>query len=524
LRAFATNRRVTVEKRPCAHNRNQELAPRGPEYSRHNPPVGIARDMTMALSVTEIEQVLAEIVPAVQGGWIQKVYQPAPLALLLEIRSHGSTHRLLVSCQPETARLHLASRPPANPPQPPPFCQFLRAHVQGARIDAVRQRTNDRVVEFHLTTQAGLRRLVCELTGKTANVLLLDSGGLVLRGLRHHRDLVGQLYTAPLGRTSPTRAPQASRFTDGGGSFPISAAIEAHYREKEAALAGDAAKESRRRFLQQALKKEQRRIDAWQQDLTKARKYRDYARYGELLKANLGTIKKGADRVTLIDYYDEALPEVTIPLDSTKSAQANMDDYFRKHRKYVRADQELQPRIDEGQRHVAEMRRELAAIEEGIWTPLPIVSSSAIARTLQETPRKPARGPFRRFTSADGLPIFVGRNARENDELTFGLAKSDDLWLHARGTPGSHVVVRLGKGVDPPSETLRDAATLALLYSDLKKSGKGDVIYTRRKWVKKAKGQATGAVAVTQEKSLYVTLDKARLAALKSRSQPDRRR
>jgi predicted ribosome quality control (RQC) complex YloA/Tae2 family protein len=63
-----------------------------------------------------------------------------------------------------------------------------------------------------------------------------------------------------------------------------------------------------------------------------------------------------------------------------------------------------------------------------------------------------------------------------------------------------------------------------LLYSDLKKSGKGDVIYTRRKWVKKAKGQATGAVAVTQEKSLYVTLDKARLAALKSRSQPDRRR
>ncbi|GBL39841.1 hypothetical protein EMGBD2_10990 [Nitrospirota bacterium] len=80
------------------------------------------------------------------------------------------------------------------------------------------------------------------------------------------------------------------------------------------------------------------------------------------------------------------------------------------------------------------------------------------------------------------------------------------------------MVVRLKKGSEIPPETLRDAATLALLYSDLKKSGKGDVIYTRRKWVKKAKGQAPGAVTVTQEKSLFVSLDKIRLAGLKERS------
>ena len=140
------------------------------------------------------------------------------------------------------------------------------------------------------------------------------------------------------------------------------------------------------------------------------------------------------------------------------------------------------------------------------------------ARSTSNDQPEERRGPFRRFTSSDGLPIFVGRNARENDELTFGLAKSDDLWLHARGTPGSHVVVRLEKGTEPTPDTIRDAATLALLYSDLKKSGKGDVIYTRRKWVKKAKGQAPGAVTVTQEKSLHVSLDKKRLDALKSRS------
>jgi predicted ribosome quality control (RQC) complex YloA/Tae2 family protein len=79
------------------------------------------------------------------------------------------------------------------------------------------------------------------------------------------------------------------------------------------------------------------------------------------------------------------------------------------------------------------------------------------------------------------------------------------------------VVVRLEKGKDVPAETLKDAAVLALLYSDLRKSGKGDVIYTRRKWVRKAKGGAPGSVLVTQEQSLHTNLDKTRLAALKAR-------
>ena len=201
-----------------------------------------------------------------------------------------------------------------------------------------------------------------------------------------------------------------------------------------------------------------------------------------------------------------------------------MDDYFRKHRKYLAAEHTLKPRIEQAEHGIEQLRQELKQIEQGAWTPPAMRSSHLnVASIVRATTSKGhrgtdlRRGPFRRFTSTDGLPIFVGRNARENDELTFGLAKSDDVWLHARGAPGSHVVVRLSKGTDIPPETLRDAAMLALLYSDLKKGGKGDVIYTRRKWVKKAKGQAPGAVVVTQEKSLYVSLDRNRLQTLKTR-------
>ncbi len=482
----------------------------------------------MALNRAELERVLAEITPLLHGGWIQKIQQPTADTLIFDIRTPGRTHRLLISARPETSRLHLTGQHPPNPPTPPAFCQFLRAHFQGAKIDAIRQVPNDRIVEISFTGKDGTQALVCELTGKKANILILNAERHVIRELAQQRDRIGQPYAAPPHREQVPQETQPIRFTGSSGTqASISADIDAYYRDKESILAIDHAKEARRQALKRTIKKAQRRIAAWQEDLSKATTYHGYARYGELIKANLSTIAKGTEQITVIDYFDETLPEVTIPLDSAKSPQGNMDDYFRKHRKYLTADRELTPRIAQAEHELRRLREELLAIEHGTWTPP--AAPPALPRTTIQTAalkRKPSgdtqrHGPFRRFVSTDGFPIFVGRNAQENDELTFGLAKSDDLWLHARGTPGSHVVVRLGKGAEPPVETLRDAATLALLYSDLKKSGKGEVIYTRRKWVKKAKGQAPGAVLVTQEKSLHISLDKTRLESLKARSTQD---
>ncbi|MBX3319658.1 MAG: NFACT family protein [Nitrospira sp.] len=475
------------------------------------------------LNVSDLEQVLHEISPALHGGWIQKIHQPGARTLVFDVRVPGHTHRLLISCEANATRLHVTTRPPLNPPAPPPFCQFLRAHVQGARIDDIGQIQKDRIVELSLTGKEGAGTIVCELTGRSANLLVLNAERRIVRDLSQQKALVGQLYTYPTTRTGPQEE-ALTRFTGTTSTqFPISAAIDAFYQDRASAQAIIQAKETRIRFLKKAIKKELRLIDAWQRDLSKATAYRGYSRYGELLKANLSQIKKGDDHIEVTDYFDELLPQISIPLDSTKSAQGNMDDYFRKHRKYLAAERELTPRIQRADESVNRLRDELKDVEREGWQPSdrPAPQSGRFRITRASADLRPSagkrQGPFRRFTSTDGLPIFVGRNARENDELTFGLAKTDDLWLHARGVPGSHVVVRLDKGTDPPFETLRDAAMLALLYSDLKKSGKGEVIYTRRKWVKKAKGQAPGAVIVTQEKTVHLTLDRVRLEALKYR-------
>jgi predicted ribosome quality control (RQC) complex YloA/Tae2 family protein len=474
----------------------------------------------VGLSVQDIAAIVGEIAPAVTGGWIQKIFQPAPRAILLEIRTPGQTLSLYVSADPETARLHLVTERYPNPATPPPFCQFLRAHIQGARIQQLEQVQSDRVVRLHLREREGPCSLIAELTGRRANLLLVDGNEGVLTALDMDREKPGTVYTPPSNRigTHETAEPLWASSAGVDAPFPISAEIERRYRQREEELTTHRLRQARLGELKKRLKKAARRADALRSDLEKAARYQGHARYGELLKANLHLMRKGQDQLTVVDYFDDTLPELVIPLDPSKSPQGNMDDYFKKYRKHLAAEKEIRPRLEAEEQQIKALRTELADVERDGWsppsTPLPVLRK--VRSKTGHSPRQRS-GPFRRFLSSDGLPIYVGRNAQENDLLTFGEARPDDLWLHAHGAPGSHVVVRLEKGAEPPVETIRDAAVLALLYSDLKKSGKGEVIYTRKKHVRKVKAQSPGTVTVTQEKTIFVTLDRARLDRLKER-------
>src|SRR5207237_10262485 len=127
--------------------------------------------------------------------------------------------------------------------------------------------------------------------------------------------------------------------------------------------------------------------------------------------------------------------------------------------------------------------------------------------------REPTRLPYRKFTSQTGAPILIGRSARDNDALTLRVAHGNDLWLHARGVQGAHVIVP-GAGESPDARTLADAALLALHFSSARGQDGAEVAWTRRKHVRKPKGAAPGSVFVTQEKVLRIRLEEDRLAAL----------
>ena len=319
----------------------------------------------------------------------------------------------------------------------------------------------------------------------------------------------------------------------GEGEFPISAELELRFQERDEARARarqlDAIKAGFRKTLKRTLK----RIEALEADLAKAERYREYNRYGELLKSHLGEIGKGAASVTVPDYFDPALPEIVLPLDPAKSPQGNLDDYFRKYKKYQNAQKAIRPRLVAAQAEAATLRERLATLDRGDtpvvgegnpaerqgglvpsltnWAGINPAPTSSTRRKKRQLQAK----PFLRFASEAGDAILVGRNSRENEELTFGLARSHDLWLHASGAPGSHVVLRLEKGAELRKESLLDAATLALHYSDLRKSGQGEVLYAYRKYVRNPRGAKPGLVTVTQDKRLFLKLDLKRLQRLK---------
>jgi predicted ribosome quality control (RQC) complex YloA/Tae2 family protein len=472
----------------------------------------------MALTTAEIREVLAEIALRLVGGRVQKVYQPHAEAISLAIRVQGRTLTLYFSADPETARLHLLSKKPLNPPTPPPFCQLLRAHLEGARIERIEQVGNDRIVRLDLQRDGKPVTLIAELTGRTANLFLLDEAGIVRGQLRKGRFKHGETYVAPVAKSqAPGKAGEIRTDTQATEEFPISPELERRYQERDEARARARQLDAVKAGLRKTLKRAVKRIEALEADLAKAERYHDYNRYGELLKSHLGEIQKGAASITVPDYFDPALPEIVLPLDPAKSPQGNLDDYFRKYKKYQNARKAIRPRLVAAQAEAASLRERLAALDrEGLPTDLEIP-----APLRREQPARPPRKeksqakPFLRFASEAGDAILVGRNSRENEELTFGLARSHDLWLHASGAPGSHVVLRLEKGAELRKESLLDAATLALHYSDLRKSGQGEVLYVYRKHVRKPRGAKPGLVTVTQDKRLLIKLDRKRLQRLK---------
>ena len=257
------------------------------------------------------------------------------------------------------------------------------------------------------------------------------------------------------------------------------------------------------------------------QDLKRVSAYEKYGRYGELLKSHLSAMKKGHNRITVVNYFDERLPELTLPLDPEKTGPANLEDYFKKHGKFIGAQKNLVPRLEQARTDLVKLQKELQELESGKTTDVsgqpsePLTSPTLPQDARRPRIKTPTATPYRRFCSQDGHAILVGKTARDNDAVTFKVSKANNLWLHARGTPGSHVIVELDKNQQIPPETLQDAATLALFYSDVRKSGKGEVIYTLRKHVKKPKGAKPGSVTVTQEKSMWVRIEHTRLDRLK---------
>ncbi len=228
---------------------------------------------------------------------------------------------------------------------------------------------------------------------------------------------------------------------------------------------------------------------------------------GDLILARYGDVARGKEEAVLVDFEGA---EVRVELDPELEPHENAARYYDRATRVERAHERLPALIEKAAREADALDDLLGRARTGEATPEELVAA------VPSSPGPPSGGgeeqstlPYRTFTSSGGLEIRVGRGARHNDDLTFRHSSPGDVWLHARHTAGAHVILRWNGPGNPPSRDLAEAATLAALHSKARTSGSVPVDWTFRKYVRKPRGAARGAVVPDRVSTLFVRPDPA---------------
>ena len=220
---------------------------------------------------------------------------------------------------------------------------------------------------------------------------------------------------------------------------------------------------------------------------------------GDIVTANIHKIVKGQTMIQCEDFYDEEMKLIDIPISPVLSPQGNAAKFYKDYTRMKNAEKELTKQIELGENELYYLKSVLEELSRAQTD----AELEEIRRELQEggyiradsTKKKMKQGkvPPMRFESTDGYPIYVGRNNRQNEELTFKLARKDDIWCHASKVHGSHVIISCG-GTTPPDDTITQAAQLAAYYSETSGGQNIPVDVTPVKQVKKIPNGKPGMV------------------------------
>ena len=450
------------------------------------------------------------------GGRIQRIAQPLPHVILLELYT-GRAQNIWCSAHPQHGGVFVVTRRLSNPLRPPVFCLWLRKCLLNAVLTEI-QWLHSQALELTWTLQTpkGPERfyLVWEDNGPRSNWLLLNGEHALQMALfnpnQTHRKLSqGKPYVLPERWTAPA-----------SGLWEQDA-------QEESDWAQDQEKEKWVRRMKRLHRHWKRMLEHQQQDAINAAQADAVRRRADLLKTALGRIQPGQQQVQVTDFFDPALPEVTLALDPEWTPQALVNRWYQRADKLEKSVPHVEERLQQTETQLAvltERREALASVSSvaafETWKQeLPDWlqhQADRLEQRLPQTSKAPeASDPLARISS-DGLEIWIGRNARENEQVTFRWARGNDWWFHVQGVGGAHVVVHTGSRELPP-RTLEEAALLAVHYSKLRLERNVEVDYTRRKFVKKLRGSAPGRVTFTQNQSVLIAMDADRIREVLSR-------
>ncbi len=381
----------------------------------------------------------------------------------------------------------------------------LLAYLKEAILKEVCLLNQDRILQFTFDTTKGKRLFVAEFFSKHPNYYLLQPDGQILFSLYPLSHSHYQL--PPLLQSQQVSAlPRWNSHEE----------VEQAYSELEFTQE----KHVLHTHLAQQMKRLQTKEKELQQALEACAQWEKIQHEGNLIKAHLNSLKSGISSLSVLDWLTHQPYFLT--LDPTKTPQEEMVARFRRAKKLQAGFEPLTKQLERTQQAIQQLAQQQQQLESIQTFPDLIHFKTSATLPLQKTTKtKQVAAPpsiYREYHSAQNVKIWVGKSAKYNEKLTFQLANGRDWWLHVRGYPGSHVLIRHNKDQPPDPETLKDAMQLALFYSKARPQGEAEVCWTQRKYVTRLGKGKTGQVQISQQKTAWVQFDSARYRALQERS------
>lgn len=261
--------------------------------------------------------------------------------------------------------------------------------------------------------------------------------------------------------------------------------------------------------LKSSLERTRRAQENVQTELRDEERWREYELIGKIVMANLQHLTKGTKAIDLPDIYNEK-KTYHIVLNPKLTPAQNAEQYFAKAKKAKVAREETEQRSDSLKATAAAVEKMLLHLDncetaEQVAEFKKEHADTLVAMKIISGKKGEEQPPFRIFTVAGGLEVWVGKSSANNDLLTMKYAKPNDLWFHVRGAGGSHTVLKVAGGsVTPSREAVRQAAGIAAYYSKMRKASGVPVAYCERKYVRKPKGSREGAVKLEREQVVFV--------------------
>lgn len=302
----------------------------------------------------------------------------------------------------------------------------------------------------------------------------------------------------------------------------ISTVLEEYYSKKNRLTLLHQKSAELRRLVTTTMERDTKKLDLQLKQLRDTEKRESYKVYGELITAYGYQVAPGAKSMTALNYYTNE--EITIPLDDTISPLENAKRYFERYSKCKRTYEALTVHIRETKDALAYMDSvrlslDLAETETDLALIRTELTESGYLKKRPEKGKKQAKASLKlaqpplHYLSSDGCHIFVGKNNLQNDELTFRFASGNDWWFHAKGIPGSHVILK-NDGSLLPDRAFEEAAALAAYYSKGRGNDKVEVDYVERRQVKKPSGAKPGFVVYYTNYSMMAVPDISALTEL----------